>query len=148
MAKTAVTSVSDYIAAQPPASQRILQRVRTIIRKTLPQAEEAISYSIPAFKIDGRVVIFFAAWKEHYSLYPATGAVATTFKDALAGYKVSKGTIRFPLSAPVPTHLIAGIARLRAKETAERVKAKAKTTTRKTAARRPAKTTTRRAKTR
>lgn len=124
MAKTVVASIADYIANQPARTRPVLQRVRTIIRKALPDAEEAISYSIPAFKIDGRVVIYFAAWKEHFSIYPATGAVATVFKKELAGYKVSKGTIRIPWSGPVPTHLIAGVATLRARETAERVKMK------------------------
>jgi uncharacterized protein YdhG (YjbR/CyaY superfamily) len=69
-------------------------------------------------------VIFFAGWKEHFSLYPASELVVETFKDELEPYEVKKGTIRFPLDQRVPVKLIAGIAKLRAKETAERVKAK------------------------
>lgn len=126
-AKTVVASMADYIAAQPPAARRVLQRVRTIIQKALPEAEDVISYSIPAFKIDGRVVVFFAGWKEHFSIYPATGAVATTFKKELSEYVVTKGTIRFPWADPIPARLIAGVAKLRARDVADRAKAKTKT---------------------
>ncbi len=133
-AKTVVASMADYIAAQPPAARRVLQRVRTIIQKALPEAEDVISYSIPAFKIDGRVVVFFAGWKEHFSIYPATGAVATTFKKELSEYVVTKGTIRFPWADPIPARLIAGVAKLRARDVADRAKAKTKTKTKTKAA--------------
>jgi uncharacterized protein YdhG (YjbR/CyaY superfamily) len=69
-------------------------------------------------------VLYFAGWKQHYSLYPATGRVVAAFKDELAPYQISKGTIRFPLSEPVPARLIGRIAKFRAKEVAEREKAK------------------------
>ena len=124
MAKTNSKSVDDYIASQPKAVQGVLQRVRSAIRKALPDAEEVISYQIPAFRLHRRIVIFFAAWKEHYSIYPAL-EVAAAFKDELVRYKVSKGTIRFPLSEPVPVKLIERIAKFRAKIVAERQKAKA-----------------------
>jgi uncharacterized protein YdhG (YjbR/CyaY superfamily) len=125
MAKTDFKSVDDYIAAQPLAAQRILGRVRGTIRAALPRAEEVISYQIPAYKLDGRAVVYFAGWKQHYSLYPAGERLVAAFKQELAGYTISKGTIRFPLDAPVPVKLIARIARFRANEQAERVKAKA-----------------------
>jgi uncharacterized protein YdhG (YjbR/CyaY superfamily) len=118
MAKTPFPSVDAYLASQPPATRRVLERVRRIIRKAMPGAEEVISYNIPAFRLHGRTVLFFAGWKEHYSLYPTTAPVVAAFKDELAGYEVSKGTIRFPLSEPVPVTLIDGIARLRAREAA------------------------------
>jgi uncharacterized protein YdhG (YjbR/CyaY superfamily) len=124
MAKTDFKSIDEYLAAQPKAVQGILTRVRSTIRKAVPRAEEAISYKIPAYKLHGGVVLYFAGWNEHYSLYPATGRVVATFKDELAPYKVSKGTIRFPLSEPVPVQLIGRIAKFRAKEVAERQKAK------------------------
>jgi uncharacterized protein YdhG (YjbR/CyaY superfamily) len=124
MAKTDFKSIDEYLAAQPKAVQGILTRVRSTIRKAVPRAEEAISYKIPAYKLHGGVVLYFAGWNEHYSLYPATGRVVATFKDELASYKVSKGTIRFPLSEPVPVQLIGRIAKFRAKEVAERRKAK------------------------
>ena len=104
-------SVDDYIAAQPESAQDILQRVRSTIRKALPTAEEGISYKIPAFKLGGKVVLYFAGWKQHYSLYPCGARLVASFKDELAPYEVNhKGTIRFPLSEPVPVKLIARIA--------------------------------------
>jgi uncharacterized protein YdhG (YjbR/CyaY superfamily) len=124
VAKTNSKAVDDYIASQPKAVRSVLQRVRSVIRKALPEAEEVISYQIPAFRLHGRIVLYFAAWKEHYSIYPALEAAAA-FKDELAGYKVSKGTIRFPLSEPVPAKLIERIAKFRAKVVADRQKAKA-----------------------
>ena len=99
--------------------------MRSIIRKALPGAEEVISYQIPAYKLHGRCVLYFAGWKQHYSLYPAGDQLVAAFKEELAGYKLSKGTIRFPLSEPVPVKLIERIAKFRAKEVAERQKAKA-----------------------
>ena len=120
MARTNFTSVDHYIASQPEATRRSLARVRATIRKAVPGAEELISYGIPAYKLDGRPVLYFAGWTHHYSLYPATERVVAAFKDELAPYEVSKGTIRLPLSQPVPVKLIASIAKLRAKETAER----------------------------
>jgi uncharacterized protein YdhG (YjbR/CyaY superfamily) len=117
--------LDEYIASQPEAMQPILQRVRTAIRNALPAAEEAISYSIPAFKLNGQAVIYFAAWKLHYSLYPCTAGIVDAFKDDLASYELSKGTIRFPASQPVPTTLIAAIARFRAREVADHRKTRA-----------------------
>lgn len=120
MPNTGFKSVDDYIAAQPQSVRRVLKRLRSTIRRALPRAEEVISYQIPAYKLRGRVVLYFAGWKEHYSLYPAGGRLAAAFEDELAPYKVGKGTIRFPLSRPVPVGLIGRIARFRAKESAGR----------------------------
>ena len=118
-------SVDEYIAAQPEGAQSVLKRVRSAIRKSVPGAEETISYKMPTYKLHGRSVLYFAGWTQHYSLYAGTGLVVAALKDDLAPYQVSKGTIRFPLSEPVPVNLIECIARLRAKEVAEREKAKA-----------------------
>ena len=125
MAKTPFKSVDEYMAAQPDAVRGLLRRVRDTIRKALPRAEEVISYNIPAYKVDGGTVLYFAAWKEHYSLYPAGGRLVTAFKDELAPYEISKGTIRFPLAEDVPVRLIARIAKFRAKEAADRQRTKA-----------------------
>lgn len=125
MPNTDFKSVDDYIATKPEAVQATLERVRGTIRKAVPKAREVISYQIPAYKLDGDTVIFFAGWKEHYSLYPASDRLVEAFKSELAPYRVSKGTIRFPLDEPVPAKLIADIAKFRAKETLERVEAKA-----------------------
>ena len=122
MVKTAFKTVDDYIAAQPTAAQSVLKRVRRTILKAIRGAEEVISYNIPTYKLHGRAVLYFAGWKQHYSLYPAGDRIVAAFKDDLAPYDIDKGTIRFPLSEPVPVKLIAGLASLRATEAAAREK--------------------------
>jgi uncharacterized protein YdhG (YjbR/CyaY superfamily) len=125
MAKTDFKSVDEYIATQPQGVQKILQQVRDTIRKALPGVEEGISYQIPAFRLHGATVLYIAGWKEHYSLYPAGAKLIAAFEKDLTPYEYNdKGTIRFPLSMPVPVKLIERIARFRAKEAAERSKAK------------------------
>jgi uncharacterized protein YdhG (YjbR/CyaY superfamily) len=116
MAKTHFKSVTEYIAARPKHVRATLELVRSTIRKAVPAAEEGISYQIPVYKLNGLPVICFAGWKQHYSIYPASDNVVSTFKKDLAAYELTKGTIRFPLSEPVPVKLIAGIAKLRAKD--------------------------------
>jgi uncharacterized protein YdhG (YjbR/CyaY superfamily) len=122
--RTSFKTVDEYISLQPEATQRVLERVRAALRKALPHAEEVISYQIPAYKMPGGAVIYFAGWKQHYSLYPASARVVETLEKELAPYRVSKGTIRFPFSEPIPVRLIGRIARLRAKEVAELERAK------------------------
>lgn len=125
MAKTDFKSVDEYIASRPSDTQEILERVRSIIRKAVPAADEVISYQIPAYKLCGHAVLYFAGWKQHYSLYPANARLVAAFKNELAPYEVNnKGTIRFPLSKSVPSKLIERIAKFRAKEVAEDEKAK------------------------
>jgi uncharacterized protein YdhG (YjbR/CyaY superfamily) len=126
MAKTDYKSVDEYIAAQPKDTQPTLRKVQSALRKALPGADEVISYQIAAYKQHGGAVLYFAGWKEHYSLYPATRPLVAAFKNDLAPYEVNdKGTIRFPLSKPVPVGLIARLAKFRANEEAARMKAKA-----------------------
>jgi uncharacterized protein YdhG (YjbR/CyaY superfamily) len=114
MAATAFQSVDDYLRSQPP----LLARVRTAIRKAVPAAQESISYNIPTYKLNDRPILYFGGWKRHYSLYPASPQLVAAFREELSGYEVQKGTIRFPLSQPVPVKLIANIAKFRAKEAA------------------------------
>jgi len=118
-------SVDEYISAQPEELRDALQRVRSTIRKAVPEAAEVISYKMPTYKLRGNRVLYFAGWKQHYALYAATDSVVAAFKNELAPYEIDKGTIRFPLSAPVPVKLIERIARFRAKEVVEREEAKA-----------------------
>src|SRR6266705_510297 len=124
MAKTDFKSVNQYIASKPKDVRGILKRVRSTIRKAVPAAEEVISYQIPMYKLNGVPVLYFAGWKQHYSLYPAGDALVAAFKDELKGYELSKGTIRFPLSEPVPVNLIERIAKFRAERLIIREKAK------------------------
>jgi uncharacterized protein YdhG (YjbR/CyaY superfamily) len=126
MAKTSFGSVDEYLAAQPPATRAVLAKVRAAIRAALPGAEEGISYQIPVYKLDGKMVLYFAGWKDHVSLYPVSDGLAAKLGAAVAGYETSgKGTIRFPLSARVPVGVVKRIARLRAAE-ARQPKAKSK----------------------
>ena len=115
--------------------QALLQRVRRTIRKALPGAEEAISYQIPTYKLHGGYVVYFAGWKQHFSLYPATARLVAELKDALAPYEIRKGTIRFPLSEPVPVRLIERIAKRLAREAIERRSTRNRPSTRSSAPR-------------
>ena len=124
MAKGRAASIDEYIGWQPKSVQAVLERVRQTIQKAVPAAEETISYSMPAFRFHGRVMMFFAAWQEHYSIYPSNPRLVAAFKKELTPYELDKGTIRFPLEKPVPVKLIAGIARFLARETAERAQAR------------------------
>lgn len=134
MPKSAIPTVASYIADKPAPARRALKAMRTALRKAVPGAEEVISYGIPALRKDGRIVVFFAAWKEHCALYPVTGKLIAAFKAELAPYELShKGTVRFPLDQPVPAVLIGRIAKHRAAELAQ-----AKVTKRKKAAKKPA----------
>ena len=112
-------SVGAYIAAQPLPARSVLRRVRATIRKALPGATEGISYRIPVYKLGGRMVLYFAGFRHHYSIYPATARVKWALRKELADLVHSKGTIRFPLDKTVPTRLITRIAKLRAAEAAE-----------------------------
>ena len=110
------TTVDEYLAAQPPQVRAKLAQVRVIIRDAVPGAVEAIAYGMPAYKLEGRVLIYFAGWQEHYAVYPATARLPAALEKQLASYDRSKGTIRFPLDKRVPAGLIARIARVRARE--------------------------------
>jgi uncharacterized protein YdhG (YjbR/CyaY superfamily) len=119
MDKPTVNTVDQYIETMPSAARPLLARVRSAIRRAVPDADESISYGMTTYKLDGERVIYFAGWKRHVALYPATEGLMEAFKDELAPYFVEKATIRFPLSEPIPDELIERIARFRAKEAAE-----------------------------
>lgn len=113
--RTAPKSVDQYIAGFPPGVQAILQRIRRTIRSTAPAAQEAISYQIPAFTLDGKYLIYFAGFRDHVSVYPAPRG-AREFQKELAAYRGGKGTVRFPLDKPLPVGLIRRIVKFRMKE--------------------------------
>jgi uncharacterized protein YdhG (YjbR/CyaY superfamily) len=119
-------AVDRYIASRPEATRRALERVRRTLHEVLPAAEEVISYQMPALRLHGRIVLHFAGWTSHCALYPGA-RIVETLKKELRPYGISKGTIRFPLSAPAPAALVARIARLRAKEVAARERARTRT---------------------
>ena len=109
-------TVEAYLAAAPEAVRPRLARIRAQIRKAVPHARESISYAIPAYKFEGRPLLYFAAFKAHIGLYPMTGGIKQAFAEALAPYAQSKGTVRFAHDKPVPYALIGKLARYRADE--------------------------------
>lgn len=137
MARPAVGGVDEYIAKQPDEVQPVLRRVRRIIRKALPGADETISYQIPTYKQDGQYVVYFAAFRQHWSLYPVTGVVRAQLKRELAAYEGGKGTVRFPLSEPVPTRLVERIVRKLSALAQSRARVKKSKARPKSGARRP-----------
>ena len=123
MAKTDFKSVDEYIASLPPETHLPLRRVRAVIKKALPKATEGISYQIPVYKVGGRMVLYFAGFKTHYSIYPATAKLLKAMKKELTPHLHSKATLRFSYDEKVPAALIARIARTRAAEAAASAKA-------------------------
>lgn len=117
-------SVENYISAQPEFIQPLLHQMRQIIRQVIPNANEIISYGMPAYKMHG-VLVYFAANKNHIGFYP-TGSPIIVFKDELAAYKTSKGAIQFPVNESLPTDLIQKIVAYRVNE--DEMKATAKKT--------------------
>ena len=113
-------NVEEYMAALPQGSRKALERLRKTIKAAAPEATEAISYQMPAFRDHGRVLVYYAAFKDHYSLFPASGAVIETFAEELKPYLTSKGTIRFDLGKPLPVALVKKIVKARLEENAER----------------------------
>ncbi len=107
-------SVDEYIAAQPEAVRPKLEQVRAAIRKAVPEAVEGIGYRMPGYKLHGKPMLYFAAFKGHYSLFAASGTFFAALEDELKGYELRKGTIHFALTKPVPVKLISRIAKLRA----------------------------------
>lgn len=114
MKKGVPKSVEEYIAAQPEAMRPKLEHVRAAIRKAVPEALEGIGYAMPGYKLHGKPMLYFAGFKEHYSLFAASGTFFAALEDELRGYDLRKGTVHFPLTKPVPVKLIGRIAKLRA----------------------------------
>jgi uncharacterized protein YdhG (YjbR/CyaY superfamily) len=107
-------TVDEYIATFPKNVQAVLQEVRLAIKEAAPEAKEAISYQMPAFKLNG-ILVWFAAHKNHIGFYPRVSAIEA-FKKELSGYEVSKGTVKFPLDKPIPLDLVKKIVKFRVKE--------------------------------
>ena len=107
-------TIDEYIAIFPENVQSILEELRQAIKESAPEAEELISYQMPAFKLNG-ILVWFAAFKNHVGFYPKISAIEA-FKEELSGHEVGKGTIRFPLNKPIPLDLVKKIVRYRVKE--------------------------------
>lgn len=117
-------TVDDYISAFPEKPRKMLEELRSLIRKTVPEATEEISYQMPAYKLNGPVV-YFAGYEKHVGFYP-TGTGIKAFEKELEGYKWSKGAVQFPLDKPLPVDLIVRMVKFKVEENAGKVKKKGK----------------------
>lgn len=110
-----VSNIDNYISGFPPDIQKILQEIRSLIKKLAPQATETISYGIPTFDLDGEHLVHFAAFKKHIGFFPTPSPIPH-FQKELTKYKTSKGTIQFPLSEEIPYDLVKKILKFRIAE--------------------------------
>lgn len=122
--KTATQNIDEYIADFPEDVQAKLKQLRAVIKAAAPEAEEAISYQMPTFKLKGNLV-HFAAYQNHIGFYPAPRGIEA-FKEELSAYKGGKGSVQFPLDKPLPLDLISKIVRFRVAENLEKATTKSK----------------------
>lgn len=120
--KIGYSTIDEYIASFPAETQTLLQAIRQVIKDAAPTATEKISYQMPTFYLNGNLV-HFAAWKTHIGFYPTSSGTAI-FKEDLADYEYSKGTIKFPIAKPLPLELISRIVRFRVEENTGKPKKK------------------------
>ena len=113
-------TIASYFAKFPETSQKRMQQIRMLILEKAPEAQESISYGMPAYKTNGKPLIYYAAFKNHIGLY-ATPSGHTHFADALSQYKQGKGSVQFPNEQPLPLDLIAEIIAFRVEENASKM---------------------------
>jgi uncharacterized protein YdhG (YjbR/CyaY superfamily) len=123
MEKLPIKTIDDYLAFQPEKVIGVLENLRQIIRETAPEAEEVISYGIPAFKYQG-MLVYFAAYKKHCSLFAGNGALTKQMQEQLKDYKTSKGTIQFTVEKPLPDELVREIVKIRMKQNLDKISSK------------------------
>ena len=111
-----LATINEYLARLPKDQQAALQKLRAAIKKIVPEAEECISYQLPAFRLDGKVLVGYGARANHCAFYPMSGTTVAKFQKELGAYETSKGTIRFPTDRPLPAALLRKLVKTRAKE--------------------------------
>jgi uncharacterized protein YdhG (YjbR/CyaY superfamily) len=116
MKSSAQAQIRQYIADAPPEARRRLKQIRALVRRTAPGAVEVFSYRIPGFRLNDKALVWYAAFKAHISLYPMTAVIRRAHAKALKSYKLSTGTVQFPLAKPLPISLIRKLIRARAAE--------------------------------
>ena len=121
------TPIDQFISQYPPEIQTIMQKIRALIQKSVPGAEEAMSYGIPTFKLNGKNLVHFSAFKEHIGFYPTPTGIEK-FKKELSAYEGAKGSVKFPLNKPIPYTLITKIVQFRVKEVSAQTAQKKKST--------------------
>jgi uncharacterized protein YdhG (YjbR/CyaY superfamily) len=114
-------TIDEYIRSFPPEVQAILEKMRKTIRKAAPEAEEEIAYNMPAFKLNGKPLVYFAGFKNHIGFYPIPSGVEA-FKKELSSYTMGKGSVQFPLDKPIPYDLVEKIVLFRVKENSTKKK--------------------------
>lgn len=117
-------TVDDYIATLPAGTKKIMKEIKKVIKEVAPKAEEKISYGIPSFHFNGQLV-YFAAWKEHVSVYPKSTLMAKAIPE-LDNYEGGKGTVKFPLDKTIPYNLIRKFVKFRLEENLRKASAKKK----------------------
>ena len=118
---SSTSEVDDYLAEVPSEARATLEKLRQTIKGVVPDAVEVISYQIPTFKLNGRMLVSYAAFKDHCSFFPGAEPIKA-HEDELKSYKTSKGTIRFPTSKPLPATLVKKLVQTRIKENEARTK--------------------------
>ena len=113
---TRMNTVDDYLAAAPEDKQATLRKLRQTIKAAAPKASESVAYGIVGYKLEGKPVVFFGYWKEHYSLYGMGSRVTKAHAAELKDYLLSKGTIQFPAEKPLPYRLVTQIVKARVAE--------------------------------
>ncbi len=116
-------TIDDYLSSVPGEMKIVLEELRKLIREAAPEAEEVISYNMPAYRQDG-MLVYFMAHKNHIGFYPGNNAVNEIFKEELKEYKTSKGTIQLPVNKVLPKRLLQRIVKFRIKENVEKAKLK------------------------